>query len=1268
MMAVFMNLGTLPHMARRGVAVWLMAAAVTLAPSCAPIDTERDALPKGTLGDDVYGLLCDRLGASSLAEDLTGASFHDICHYDSKGNYGDAVDTKVLPMPSGEASQRARSLGIAKMERMAQRRSDLVRAFNAAFPDIDIPNYATDNPEDIVRLHDALLTFSQDITALYESNPYEEGSEPLVPLMTDAFGRLFASIETSDEARGALMRMAGRQGYRPFEVGLGAVRTMLGYESLRPFVAAQLEVLGSNGSAVTELQTMLDVVKRELLTSFPLVSTLQPYTVQAGASPNRPRTALEVGAALLLDQADAYAGLSQDAPRYITRRDQRGYAVPFGSTPGEPGTVPAPFVDADPLDGYADVDPLGSFITTSPLASTTPFYIPGQVDAPPTDSFGRPQGTPFDYVDTNKTFIAALARDLSKLMVPLKTAPEGDPTPWLTESEAIMYALSGIQLLAGPRESAQFDHVTETIVAAGQPCDNCSQYDRFVGELSPLPDLIHAAGQVLSHPDSDVIILGVLELLENHRPMVARLLGAALKVKEIADQYPGVVLPYEVPVWDQMAQVVSRMVQQPGMVASLLGALADPSVVQSQPPSMHFGETLSAFMTNRDHYAYDRNNINGPAYNVTDGYPSFADPHNLVDRTQPLNGTNRSMFERAIQMIYDGTRVNGCNKNGAKVYTGILIAEYWPLFGSYTECELFRFDNVGAFFLAANLPASHPKRAELEINDAELDALLNFLGVFVSKDVFLEVASGINGLTLHPSPQALARLLFFGALSDEYGQMPDYDAQNVNSNTAKFVSNAIEPLGGIVCPQNANGVNQCGAAMQDVLRLRDDASVFAWERLGFYEYLRPQLIAFADVDPSGQTGENIFLDLVGVLWRHWADQDAGSYCALGGNSGDPRHCSGAGINHYEPILTEALLTELIPALHEFAVVASSVQITYERGPKSGTTISGAAIIELITKILFDQVYAASVGMTDRAGNTGATWVDGTPQAQVTPFNMFTDALHGMDATFDNSGVSDAAVRKSKWKRARSLMVDVFLNIESEAATSRFANSATPTAMITGLKLMREQLNANCPNREAGTACTWASRDLGQKLSDTLSRPVFATMSDVADKINQHEDARRELQWFLSYALSNGSSQDALSNMLASLTDLMQLLPADGDFAPLFNAVSIAANAREDSEGPGCADRTIQVLQAMTSDEYDRYHVLDYVFPALVTPINDGAGLPPLDIILNAIADINREDAGAETPLNELDYRYVMQTLREFLVSETRGLQQLYSIVQNRPQQ
>ncbi len=1281
-----------------------LSAAVAVGPSCNDgIDSDRNAPPEATLGDDIYGMLCDRLGASVFREDLIGASYHDICHFDAQGQYGFTVDTGQLPPVSGEQAVRARTLSIAKMHRMAQRRADLVAAFNIVFPDVIVPDVTTDAPDDTVRLHDALLEFSQDITALYEDNPFEQGADPTMVMATDALGRFFQALQDSEEARGALMRIAGRRGYRPYQAGLGAIRTLLGYPDMRPLINAQLEVLGAGGTASQELQKLLEVTKLELLSAVASVAQLPPLTIDAAqAQPSRPRSATEVGVRLLLDEHPDYLGLAADLPRYIAKRDRRGFVLPVGNTPGILGTVSTPFVDVD-SDGLADVDGLGRFIGMDGLVLTidAPFSIPG-VATSPADAFGRPFDSPYQYIDTSRTMLAAILRDTLPLLDPQKYANEGDEQPWMSEYETLMYALSGLHLLSGPRQAAQFDHTADAILPAGQSCPisdvpnpvtgavlPCTQYQRFVAEQSPIPDLIHGVGQILAHPDSDLILLGLLELIDNHRPVMARLIGAALKAKDIANAHddlalqglePRAVLPYEVPVWDEMAQVLSQMAQRDGLLAALVDAMADPVVIQSHtqdpaitgPPAAHMGETLAAFMRFRDIYSYDPNDINGPAYNVTDGYPSFANPHNAVDRTEPQTGDNRSMFERAAQLIYDGNRVKACNKDGAKVYSGVGNI-YVPAFSSYQECGLFVFPNVGAYFLDANLPSNHPKRSELVIQNAGLQDLLVFLGTLTNLDAFMESASGIDGFTLHPTPQALARLMFYGSGSEQWGQLPDYDSVNTGSNVDKFVSASIEPICGIVSPINGNGVNKCQVA-SDTLRVRDRYTMFSWERLGFYQYLAPQLRAFAEVscdatgticDTADFTGENFFLDLVTTLWRHWPGPDHGPSCSSTVTKSDPTYCSGAGLNRYEPILAEVLEGDLVSAIHAFATAAASVNITYQRGPKRGQTINGTEIVELLVKILFDQQYAASSGMRDREGNMSAAWVDGTAQAQVTPFMVLADALRAMDLSFDDSADATAVERKSRWRRARSQLVDQFLATEGEGPTTRFANPGIARVLANLLQVTREQLNANCPARESGTPCTWASQQLGQKMNDVLGRPVFSAISAVVDKLNAHDGARRGLERFLSYGLSE-AGPEALTSVLASVSDLLQVVRADGDLSPILRAVSVAANPRSDPAGPGAADRTLQLLEAMGGDAYDRYHVLDYVLPALVTPMNGGAGVTPLEVIVDALADIHRVDAALAIPLDAEDYKYVMSTLREFLVSEERGLRQLYYIVQNRP--
>src|SRR5262249_12131661 len=159
-----------------------------------------------------------------------------------------------------------------------------------------------------------------------------------------------------------------------------------------------------------------------------------------------------------------------------------------------------------------------------------------------------------------------------------------------------------------------------------EACDGCVAYSRFRAEDSPIPDLVHAIGQVLADKDSDALLLALMDLLENHEDVVARLLGAALKVKDIADQHdvaaaqgmePLASLPYEAPIWDQVAQIVARITAHPGLMTKLVGVLANDTMITPSGGSKHVGDMLARFMTNRDRMTYDPNNVNGPAINAT---------------------------------------------------------------------------------------------------------------------------------------------------------------------------------------------------------------------------------------------------------------------------------------------------------------------------------------------------------------------------------------------------------------------------------------------------------------------------------------------------------------------------------------------------------------------------------------------------------------------------------------------------------------------------
>ena len=1274
----------------RSVAVLGVAVSLLVTQACTSIDTTRQA-PRATLGDDLYSVMCDRLGATVFSEDLDGASFHRVCHIGASGAYADTVDAGVLPVFPGAKAARARELGVAKLEAMARHRTELIRAFNGAFPSTNIPDRSAGDPNATLPLHTALLGFTQALTTLYDGNPYEPGGRPLMPAATEALGGVLGDLEQNDAARAALGRASGRRGYRPEAVGFGALATLLTYPKLAAFTRAALAVLAPAAKGAPALQSLLTAGQAELATTTCTLCNEPPILVSADVTLNRPRATSELLQRIFLDEADAYAE-STEEPRFLVRRDRRGVAVPKGNIEGYVGTVPAPFSDVN-SDGYADVDDRSRFTDEQgqPLAIDAPFAISGESHGP-VDSAGRPTSELYDYLDVSRTFLASVTRDLAALLDPT-TYAGGAPDAWKTEHEALMYALGAIPVLAGERAPAQYDHEAGKELAAAASCPSktvpCTAYSRFVSEGSPLPDLVHALGQVLADPESDAVLVALETLVRDHEDVVARLLDAGLRVKAIADAHdelaangeePKAELPYATPIWDQVAAIVGSISERPGLVVAVTKALANDVIVTAAPQNskipesaaQHLGETVSAFATMLDQYRYNPADLNGVALNLTDGATSIANPHNPVDRTQPLTGDNRSMLERALQLIHGSSGVKACNKPGAKLHTKVVD---WPLGDSYGECELFVFPNIGAFYLDALLPLSHPKRAELGVVAPDVTALMNFVGNGPSLDKLLEASSGIAGMTLHPSPVALNRLLFFGANSDAFGKLPDYDAKNAGSDTMQFISLAIDPVASRLCPKNGLGVPTCKASNSaDLLRVRDFGTIFGWERLGFQSYLAPVVQAFATVacnpavttcDTTNYVGERLFMDLLGVLWRHWPSMAHGDYCDHTVASSDAAYCSGAGVNRYEPIIAEAALTDVVPALHAFAKVASTVQITVERGPKAGTTLSGGAVLERLARILFSQEYAADVGMVARSGKATTTWVDGTPQARVTVFSMLADALHGMDERFAKSSLPDAGARLAKWRRGRSLLVDQFLAVEGSGSSARFVNRAVPAALLATLRAVREQTNAHCPKRESTGSCEWASRELSTNVASMLAGPVFAGAVDAADALNQDESARRELERLAQFALLGENDPRARDGLLASLADGLQLAPSDGEWAPVLSAASAALRPKASPAGPGFADRALLVLDASTSDAVDPDRVLSFVLPLLVTPTDGGAGRAPLDVILETLADVNRYDARETTPLAADDIAFVMRTVREFLTSPYRGFAQLFAVVQNR---
>src|SRR5258706_7462460 len=137
----------------------LFGSTVLVAACANDFDSSRTPPPRGTLGEEMFGVICDRVGAQALREDLTGASFQGVCHRGLDGQYADTVDqTLLLPLvdgaldPSGNPvalteQQRWRARAVGRVETLGRRRFDLIAALDTAIPDVNVAIKDIDNPD-----------------------------------------------------------------------------------------------------------------------------------------------------------------------------------------------------------------------------------------------------------------------------------------------------------------------------------------------------------------------------------------------------------------------------------------------------------------------------------------------------------------------------------------------------------------------------------------------------------------------------------------------------------------------------------------------------------------------------------------------------------------------------------------------------------------------------------------------------------------------------------------------------------------------------------------------------------------------------------------------------------------------------------------------------------------------------------------------------------------------------------------------------------------
>ena len=1031
--------------------------------------------------------------------------------------------------------------------------------------------------------HDDLGLFMGDMLPFYDP-PRER-----LPTNTRLLASLLETVSANDDALSAMARIGSRTGYRPLRLALGTIRPILAYPDFDHFAGVALRALTDlpddlpggtdDGHAAPQLANV------EAALSLYLASLQPAATLPTGQS------TLELARELMFTQNAAF-GAPGVASRYVVLRDARGIAMPVG------GVVGAPFVDMN-HDGLADIDDLGRFVDSTGTLLTIAHPFAERNEGPiPRDPGGRALTSSgaqiYDYLNADQSMLAGVVR-------------EG--VPWFRGTHPVMLDLShGLPVLLGSAAMQTHRYGMATL-----------SYPGFDTSHSAAVDVVYGMASILALPSTEPLLHATEMLLTDHEGDAAGVVDSAHYLLDRSDMYPDAAFAQPNGFWDDMIDVGVGMARcddghnahcGPGMLEAVIRSFADPRSAQ-------LGDIYGGLMRHRDRIDFDPANVNGSPI----GFPL----DEAVDRTMPDVDGNESLFERSIALIDGLNGVEVCNREGAVLHISVIgLHLTWPLIGSYHRCELMRIPNVAQAYSEAILG-----RYTLPIADSTLNSIMSALGgVGINPDDVLEQSSGIHGLTRHPTPQALNRLVFWGTQTNASGQP-----------NSLFVHDLIDPV-----------LDRHG---QDVARTYH-GTIFAWEQPGFYEGMTPMLTVLHD--PRWVTdgdGQYAFGRLLGTIYGHWPTRQ---HWHTVRTPGAPTYNAQDNGRSYEELLADGFVEgRLVRNLQTASATLDGITL----GGVDGLSILASAAEEIIDP-------ARSPGLTSRSGATQYMSNDGSRMMAVSPMQLVLEGLRNTD----HAWAAADATRGDAFHRGRNALTLQLLDTDPLGTSFQFHDQRGRALVLALLPFLRGRITAH---QADGTLTQW-SHDLPNDTADTIAGPIVGGLVNLLDAIQADPDARDALMALIAYLVDESSDNDAFLATLYAGADLLQVFGDDHDIVPIAHALSGALAPNASDLATGMATGAPDVAGSVASDSLgllrelqgiDGRHVLHRVLANLVALPADGSDETPLEVILDVMSQINRTHPGDTSDYTAGDYRTALGQGTSFMRDDRRGLERLYDVLQHR---
>ncbi len=975
-----------------------------------------------------------------------------------------------------------------------------------------------------------------------------------IPHATSALAHVLGEMLADEEFHLTLARLNQRQGHAAAAPRFGALSVAVSYPKITELLRNTLHALGDARRARDAFSHFSDALERELL-----------------AAPLAPAPDKEdsVFAGLLLTQRPE---LSDGRSRYVLLKDKRGLPIPAENSqvPNTSTLVPAPFADEN-ADGFADIGNLGQFVDSAgrTLELPEPFGVVGADQAnTPRDTHGRAltaQGTPlFATIDASETLPFVALENLREI------SPKAPTLAWdlLTAAPHLMGG-KNFNVEASPGEVP--------FVFAG--------YDNSKSPLADLAYATHALSGYESMPElSDLM----KQLWTEQEELAAR--GALFVTDlaqrksqpdlEFAELEPGHIFVEESLLWLQ------KVLEKPGLLESLMVAAADPKTAELGP---HFAD----FMKYKDSITYDPLNPNGPP---------VGELRTPVDRNIADLKDNRSVMSRFLHLVHDTRGAPLCNKEGAVL---TLAGISYPFVGSYAECELMRFDDMSVFYLESILGT-----ARLEFNDPLVELVADL-------DVLLEFASGIDGFTRNPTPQAINRMIF----------VPPND----------FLQGLMDP------PLSKDGFS---------IPERHPGTIFAWERAGFFEAMTPLTQAFADHDSLA-----LFAELMSLLHRHWPTIQ--SETTQNSSNLVTAFAQQSGLSRFELLFHDALAGDLAPG--ESAEKVLTLMSDISRAIVDMPTLDGPGLTESFAATFV--VPSSSETLRTRDGDQSIVWNDAsTEQRQLSPIWLHYDALRRLGESLD-AKIED----REKLERAADILSDHFLAVEQGPSSLQFKNRKSYAAAGLVMEYTHDTLTEYQRRGELQSLLDSSHSDIQEMLAAPTTHTALRLASTLAADVSFKTSASDAMDYYFA-----DLPPQYFDSSLGAAVGYIQQTPLDRTTDSLNRTLALLLD--DHGEGPNLSAASVEIFAAVLGSSVDTSSGSESTRDLFVTGLLQGLFDPsplmaqplgptgPLGVFADAFVAVNRVTTMSNDSLGPEDFVEFIGAIHGFAIDEESGLPRLESLL------